>query len=175
MFVSFLIWLQNLPMFDYIRVSWAYAVILSIHVMFISACAAMILATDLRLLGWGMRGHSIADVVDQLRVPKRIGFLCVAACGILLLGSKGEEYYYNPFVRTKFVLFLLVILHALVFRSSVYNKAAELDKLASIPLRAKLAAGLSLFLWISIACTGRAIGYFSPAHSPHHYTALLIR
>ena len=172
MVVSFAIWLQNLPLFDYIRVSSAYAVLLTLHLMFISAYAAMILATDLRLLGWGMRSHKIADIVDQLRVPKRIGFVLVATCGVLLLGSKAEEYYYNPFVRLKFTLFALVVVHALVFRGSVYNKAAEFDKLNVVPGRAKLAAGLSLFLWISIACMGRAIGYISPANSPHHYAAL---
>lgn len=172
MVVSFAIWLQNLPLFDYIRVSSAYAVLLTLHLMFISACAAMILATDLRLLGWGLRSHSISDIVNQLRVPKRIGFILVATCGILLLGSKAEEYYYNPFVRLKFALFALVVVHAMVFRSSVYSKAAELDKLGSIPGRAKLAAGMSLFLWISIACMGRAIGYISPASSPHHYASL---
>ena len=172
MVVSFAIWLQNLPLFDYIRVSSAYAVLLTLHLMFISACAAMILATDLRLLGWGLRSHSISDIVNQLRVPKRIGFILVATCGILLLGSKAEEYYYNPFVRLKFAPFALVVVHAMVFRSSVYSKAAELDKLGSIPGRAKLAAGMSLFLWISIACMGRAIGYISPASSPHHYASL---
>jgi hypothetical protein len=172
MLISFAIWLQNLPLFESIRISTGYGVLLTLHLIFISACAAMILATDLRLLGWGMRSYTIADLVDQLRVPKRIGFILVATCGILLLGSKAEEYYYNPFVRVKFTLFALVAVHALVFRGSVYSKAAEFDRLKSVPGRAKLAAGLSLFLWISIACMGRAIGYVSPANSPHHYAAL---
>jgi hypothetical protein len=173
MVVPFAIWLQNLPLFDYIRVSYAYAIILSLHLLLISLCAAMILVTDLRLLGWGLRKHSISDIVDQLRVPKRVGFTLVAVCGVLLLGSKAEEYYYNPFVRAKFALFALVVIHALVFRSRVYNNAAELDRLPVIPARAKFAAGSSLFLWISIACMGRAIGCISPANAPHHYLALL--
>lgn len=173
MIVPIAIWVQNLPLFDYIRVSWAFAIILSVHVLFISLFGAMVLATDIRLLGWGLRKHSISDIVNQLRVPKRIGFVLVATCGVLLLCSKGEEYYYNPFVRLKFTLFALVAVHALVFRGSVYNRAAELDKLEAIPGHAKLAAGISMFLWLSIACMGRAIGYVSAAHSPHHYLAML--
>lgn len=180
MLVSFAIWLQNLELFSFIRVSDAYAIILTLHVVCISLYAGMILATDMRLLGWGLRSHLIADVVNQLRVPKRIGFILVATCGVLLLGSKAEEYYYNPFVRIKFALFALVAVHALVFRASVYNKAADLDKPESLPGgaklgRAKLAASLSLFLWLCIACAGRAIGYISGANAPHHYAGLFWR
>jgi hypothetical protein len=175
MLLSFAIWIQNLQLFAFIRVSDAYAIVLTLHVVCISFCAAMILATDMRLLGWGMRSQSISDVLNQLRVPKRIGFIFVATCGILLLGSKAEEYYYNPFVRIKFTLLALVAVHALVFRASVYNKAADLDKLEILPGQAKLAAGLSLLLWLCIACAGRAVGYISGANTPHHYAGLFSR
>jgi len=46
---------------------------------------------------------SVSDVVDQLRVPKRIGFVFAATRGILLLGSK-RNYYYNIFFRIKLTL-----------------------------------------------------------------------
>jgi hypothetical protein len=97
--------------------------------------------------------------MDQLRVPKRFGFLLVATCGILMLCSKAEEYYYNAFFRAKLALLALVVVHALIFRKSVYNQAAEFDRAGQIPGRAKLAAALSLLLWIGIACMGRGIGY----------------
>jgi hypothetical protein len=76
-----------------------------------------------------------------------------------MLGSKAEEYYYNAFFRAKLVLLALVVVHALVFRRSVYDKAAEFDLAGRVPGRAKLAAAISLVLWISIACMGRGIGY----------------
>jgi hypothetical protein len=52
--------------------------------------------------------------------------------------------------------------HALVFRGGVYNNTAALDQAGKIPGKAKLAAALSLILWISIACVGRGIGYIEP-------------
>jgi len=174
MLLSFTIWLQNTDLFAYVRNSgYAYPVLLSLHILCISLFGGMILATDMRILGWGMRNHSISDIVNQLRVPKRVGFVLVATCGILLIVSKAEEYYYNPFVRIKMVLLALVAVHAVVFRSSVYNKAAALDQLKPLPVRAKLAAGLSLLLWLSIACAGRAIGYISGSAGSHHYAGLL--
>jgi hypothetical protein len=55
-----------------------------------------------------------------------------------------------------------VAIHALVFRGSVYNNAAALDQARRMPGKAKLAAALSLLLWVSIACAGRGIGYIEP-------------
>jgi hypothetical protein len=118
--------------------------------------------TDLRLLGWAMRKRSVADVMEQLRVPKRWGLLLTATCGILMAGSKAEEYYYNAFFRMKLILFALVLVQELVFYRSVYANPAALDRTPSIPAGAKLAAALSLLLWTSIACCGRGIGYIEP-------------
>src|SRR5665213_760278 len=131
-------WAENIEFFAYIRSSaYTYPVILSLHMVAIALFGAMILLTDLRLLGLAMRSCSVSDLVDQLRVPKRIGFVFAATCGILLLGSKAEDYYYNIFFRIKLTLFMLVIVHALVFRRSVYNRVAEIDRHPQIPRVAK--------------------------------------
>jgi hypothetical protein len=135
---------------------------MSLHMVGIALFGGMILMTDLRLLGWAMRKRSIADVVEQLRVPKRWGLLLTVTCGILMAGSKAEEYYYNAFFRTKLILFALVIIQELVFYRSVYANPAALDSSPGIPANAKLAAALSLLLWTSIACCGRGIGYIEP-------------
>ncbi len=153
-------WAENTAFFTYIRASaYTYPVILSLHMVAIALFGAMILLTDLRLLGLAMCSCSVSDVVDQLRVPKRIGFVFAATCGVLLLGSKAEDYYYNIFFRIKLTLFMLVIVHALVFRRSVYNRGAEFDRDLHIPGRAKLAAVLSLILWVGIFSAGRGIGF----------------
>ncbi len=163
MLLSLAIWVENLGFFAFLRSSsYVYPTILALHLCAISLFGAMIVVTDLRLLGLAFRRSSVAAVVDQLRTPKRIGFLFAATCGFLLFCSKAEEYYRNPYFRIKLLLFVLVFLHALVFRARVYNRPAELDGPSGTPPRAKLAAGLSLFLWISILCAGRAIGYFGP-------------
>jgi hypothetical protein len=160
MILRFAQWIQLTDFFTYIRgSSYTYPVILSLHMTAIALFGGMILMTDLRMLGWAMTRRPVSHVMDQLRVPKRWGLLLAATCGILMLGSKAEEYYYNAFFRAKLVLLALVVVHALVFRRSVYDKAAEFDLAGRVPGRAKLAAAISLVLWISIACMGRGIGY----------------
>jgi hypothetical protein len=169
MILSLCQWAQSTAFFTALRGSWyVYPVILSLHLLGIAIFGGMILITDMRLLGLAMRDRSISGVVDQLRIPKRIGLLIVVACGILMLGSKAEEYYYNIFVRIKLLLLLAVFLHGWIFRSAVYNNAAALDRAAKIPAAAKLAAILSLLLWAGIACAGRGIGYIEPPLNQIH-------
>ena len=165
MLLSFAIWVQNTPFFTYLRgsPSYWYPVILSLHMIALAFFGGMILMTDLRLLGWAMRKRPVADIVNQLRVPKRIGLVIAVALGLLLLGAKAEVYYFNIFFRIKATLLVLVGLHAMIFRNSVYNSpynnAADINKAPEVPCRAKLAAGLSLLLWIGIFSAGRGIGY----------------
>jgi hypothetical protein len=163
MLLSFAQWIQFTTFFTALRGSAnIYPIVMSLHMVGIALFGGMILMTDLRLLGWAMRKRSVADVVEQLRVPKRWGLLLTVTCGFLMAGSKAEEYYYNVFFRTKLILLALVLVQELVFYRSVYANPAALDRAPSIPASAKLAAALSLLLWTSIACCGRGIGYIEP-------------
>jgi len=114
-------WVQSTAFFTLLRTErWPYPIVLSLHMVALSFFGGMILLTDLRLLGLAMRDRTMGDVVDQLRVPKRVGFAVMLTLGLLLLGCKAEEYYYNPFFRAKVLLLGCVGVHAMVFRSSVY-------------------------------------------------------
>ena len=160
MLLSFAQWVQATDFFTAIRMSWyVYPAIMTLHLVAIACFGGMILMGNLRLLGIAMRNRSASDVIEQLRVPKRVGFVLVATCGILLAGSKAEEYYYNRFFWLKLALIALVGVHGLVFRGSVYNRPSAFDGLKRLPGRARLAAALSLLLWTSVACAGRGIGY----------------
>lgn len=171
--MTFAVWLENIPFFAYIRGSgYEYPIILALHLVGIAFFGGMILLTDLRLLGWVLRGQSIASIVNGLRWPKRIGLLWVATCGVLLAGSKAEGYFLNTFFQIKMCLLFLVFVHAMVFRPTVYNHPDELDSAPQIPGRAKLAAWLSLILWLSVLSAGRAIGYMN-SPSGLHYAELL--
>ena len=169
MLISFLIWLQNLEPFSDLRSSaYVYPVVLALHLSAISLFGAMIVATDLRLLGLALPESSSGDVICRLRWPKRAGFLLAGLCGFLLFSSKAEEYYYNPFFRIKILLFVLVGVHAVVFRKGVYGKLARPDRAINPPVQTKVAACLSLFLWLAILCAGRAIGYVAGRAGMHY-------
>jgi hypothetical protein len=158
--LAFTQWLQATDFFTALRGSWyVYPIVMSTHLAAIALFGGMILMVDMRLLGLAMKKRPIADLIDQLRGPKQVGFVILVTCGFLMFGSKAEEYYYNIFFRVKMTLLVLVFVHAMVFHRSVYGNAAELDKAPRVPGVAKLAAGLSFCLWLGLVICGRGIGY----------------
>jgi len=159
--LEFFRWLQATQTVTAFRESaFVYPIVLTGHLTGMGLFGGMIAITDMRLLGWAMKSSSITDVVQQLRIWKQIGFVMVVGCGSWLLAAKAELYYYNPFYWTKMTLLLLVAVHALVFHRSVYGNTVELDRAPKIPTRAKVAACISLFLWIGVVTCGRSIAYW---------------
>src|SRR5579863_8953720 len=110
-----------------------YPVIMTTHLACIAVFGGMILMTDLRLLGLALEDIPVGSVVGGLRLWKRIGFCIMVTMGILLAGSEAEKYSINPFFWWKMVFLAGVIVHALAFRSSVYDKAADYDKAGVVP------------------------------------------
>jgi hypothetical protein len=126
----------------------------------------MILMTDMRLLGFALRSYSASSVINRLRWPKRVGLASMLVLGFLLFGCKAEEYYYNVFFRAKIALLLLIGIHYLIFRKSVYGHRAELERGEVLPARVKWAAALSLVLWSGVVVAGRSIGYTPISTTP---------
>lgn len=143
--------------------SLAYPIILSTHLTGMGLFGAMIAMTDLRILGIAMKDRPMADVHNQLRPFKHLGLTLVVICGALLAYSKAAIYWPNPFFQTKLTLLALVGIHALVFRGPVYKNLAEMDRTGQVTGAAKLAAVISLVLWISLVAAGRWIGYWEPS------------
>jgi hypothetical protein len=167
MISEFTQWLQSLSPFVYIRESsYLFPTILSLHMVVILFFGGMIFMTNLRVLGLALRGYPLASVIGCLRIPKRIGLLCMLTMGFLLFGSKAEEYSQNSFFRAKIALLLLIGVHSLIFSKSVYRDPAEFDRARVTPLRAKLAAATSLILWTLLVIAGRSIGYTPISTTP---------
>jgi hypothetical protein len=143
--------------------SLIYPIILSTHLAGMGLFGGMIAMTDLRILGVAMKSSPMADVHNQLRPYKHLGLTLVVLCGATLAWSKAAIYWPNPYFRMKLSLLALVAIHALVFRGPVYKRLAEMDKSGGATGAAKLAAIISLFLWICLVAAGRWIGYWEPA------------
>ena len=140
----------------------AYPIILSLHLVGIGLFGSMVAMTDFRILGWAAKDRRIADIHGQLRPYKHLGLTLVASCGLLLGISKAAIYWPNPYFRGKLTLLLLVGVHALIFRNGVYGNLEALDAAPRVPGKAKLAAVLSLLMWVGLVTCGRMIGYWEP-------------
>lgn len=153
--------IQNLSYFTAVRESGlAYPVLLSSHLTMIAVFGGLILLTDLRLLNVAMRSIPASAVVAKTRPWKYVGLTIMLLIGITLGGAKFHDYYDNPYFLVKISLLVCVFIHAMVFRKSVYRNPKALDSPAGPPAAAKLAATLSLVIWVSILSCGRMIAYW---------------
>ena len=156
-------WIQETGWATFIRESGlTYPVIMSLHLSSIALFGGMILMTNLRLLGLAMTDTPAAEVIRQLRPWKAAGLVIMVTCGFLLAASKADTYYPNPWFRIKMLLLALTMVHALSFRKTVYRSPEPMRS----PGRARLAAGISLVLWLGILSMGRWIAYYEAPKEP---------
>ncbi len=139
-----------------------YPIVMTGHLSGMALFGGMILMTDLRILGVALKSYPIAEVVNGLRMWKHLGLTLTAGCGFFLFWAKAASYFTNPYFFMKLLMFSLILIHAIVFRGSVYKKAAELDRATVLPSNAKLAAIMSIALWTGVVTFGRLIGYYEP-------------
>lgn len=155
---SMLEWIESTDLSTAIREGGLpYPIIGGLHLLSIALFGGMLLTIDLRLLGWVMPRRPVSDLWYQFRPWKRLGFAMVVVTGLLLAWAEPLRLYRSPSFWTKMLLFALVGVHALVFRTKVYSHPERLD--AAIDSQARLAAWLSLILWAGLVVTGRFIAF----------------
>jgi hypothetical protein len=154
--------IRHMSLFTAVRESrYMYPIILSTHLSCIALFGGLILITNLRLLGFALTRYSIASVVNQLRPWKWLGLILMVSAGILQAGSKANIYYDNPYFVVKMCTLLLVAVHSVVFRKSVYrDETVPAPSTPQTTAIARIAGITSLVLWIGIVALGRWIAYY---------------
>jgi hypothetical protein len=153
-------WLDSTRLNAVLREStWMFPTLDTIHTLGIVLVAGTIMLVDLRLLGLGLRGEPVSDVVARI-VPWTLwGFGFMFVTGGLLFCSEAVKLYHSPAFQIKIVLLALAGINALIFHRTIYLDVANWDPAAVVPARARLAGLLSLLFWIAIIAAGRAIAY----------------
>lgn len=123
------------------------------HVLGLVLLLSSLLLVNLRLLGWGLRGVPLAQVVASTRRGLWIGLALTIGSGSLLFLSAPVHYAGN----TAFVPKMLLLLAALVVQASLYRKVTGSG--APAPALARSTAAISLSLWFGVGLAGRAIGF----------------
>jgi len=137
-------------MAEFIKQSWLFPVIQSVHLIGLTLLVGTICLADLRILGVGARGRPAAEVASSLASWTSAGLLTVLVTGPLMFASDLTRYLVNPAFVVKMVLLAIAfVAHLTLHRSAIINSK-----------RQKLAAVLSLVLWSSVVLAGRAIADF---------------
>lgn len=108
---------------------------------------------DLRVLGYG-RALPMQRLSSALTPIALAGFAVMAASGVLLFVADARALAGSTIFLTKLGLIVLAGLNALAFRIGW----RRLDD--HPPVSARILAGLSLALWVTVVTLGRLIAYF---------------
>jgi hypothetical protein len=139
---------------EFIKQSWLFPVIQSIHIIGLTMLVGTIALVDLRLLGVGLRRQSIGDLTGNLAPWTFAGLLTVLITGPLLFGADLNRYLNNP----AFLVKMALLAGALATHFALHRSALQIS-----PAKQKLVAVLSLILWSSVVLAGRAIADFDIA------------
>jgi len=141
----------------------------SAHVLFLGLFVGTVVMMDLRLLGVAFRGIPASQFTKNLLPWSRFGFALMVATGIPLFYSSPAGYYQNLFFRLKMLALLLAGLNVWLFHARIHRRVAEWDQDLVPPRAARLAAAVSISMWIIVVVAGRftAYNWFDCDLQPH--------
>jgi uncharacterized protein DUF6644 len=154
--LAFFQWCEQSHIGDLIRRSpWLFPAIEAIHLLGLGFIGGAVLVVDLRLMGWGLRRQSVAQLSRDAQ-PWLIGSLIVMIItGGLLFTSEAIKCYYHGAFWFKMASLLL----AIVFTFTVQRKVVLAEETRLAPLWSKVVAVISVLLWSGVGIGGRWIGF----------------
>jgi hypothetical protein len=156
MLLPFFEWCETLWLGQFIVGSnWLFPVIESVHLLALSVLGGAILVVDMRLLGLGLKNHSLTDLAREAK-PWLIGALVgMILTGVPLFLSEPIKCYYSQAFWNKMTALAL----GLMFTFTVRANVTETESVRNTARRQMLVGALSLALWFTVAASGRWIGF----------------
>jgi hypothetical protein len=161
--LRFLEWLKGTS-FSAIMIgsTWTEPIIETIHVLTLTVFLGFAILLDLRLIGLGMLHRRPSQMLKQLNPWLGGSFAVMIVTGILLFVADPVVFYTSIFFKMKMIMLILAGVNVLIFNLTVRNTVGEWDEHSKPHRRARIAAIVSLILWIAIVAAGRAIAYSIP-------------
>jgi hypothetical protein len=157
---NFFSWLDETAVSVFIRESaWAFPLLESIHVIALALVVGTIAIVDLRLLGLASTRRPVTELCNEVLPWTWLAFVVAVTAGIGMFVSQPLTYFANTAFRFKLLFLLFAAINMAVFHLLTYPGAVRWDREEQVPLRAKLAGGISLVCWLLIVFLGRQVGF----------------
>jgi hypothetical protein len=162
-FANFLQWLHDTQFSTVMRESiWAEPIVETVHVLTLTLFLGFAVLLDLRLLGVCMRRRRMSEVLRQLNPFLFVGFAVMIVSGLLLFSGDPPAFWSTTFFKIKMIFLVLAGLNVLIFNWTIGRSVSQWDLSPKTPAAAKVAAIVSIVLWVAIVAAGRAIAYALP-------------
>jgi Family of unknown function (DUF6644) len=140
--------------------SWDYPTLETVHVIGLGLLFGGIFLLDLRLLGLN-KSISVANLSRHVLPWVWIGFAVNLTSGAMLFASDPLSLAANISFQLKMLLLVVAAFNAAVFQFNTARDMPRWDESTSAPTSAKLAAVISISVWLSIITLGRLIAYWA--------------
>jgi hypothetical protein len=154
-------WLTSTPVNTVVMgYRWVWPISEILHFCALAVMVGTVGTFDLRLLGLA-KGVAPSTLHRALRYGVA-AFALSAVTGSLFIFGQPDQYFYNAAFKLKVVALLLLGLNVILFYALEARRVLELGPSDDVPLSAKIIAGISLTLLVSIMLFGRMLTFFRP-------------
>lgn len=151
-------WLENsLPAVAISQSLWLYPILEIVHIIGIALLVGPAIMFDLRLLGFS-KDLPVSSLARHVLPWSRRGLLLIVLSGLLLFITNAVALWYDPVFLIKILLLIVAGLNAIVFHRFTFRSATPFDD-SILPTAAKVAAGISIIVWLAIIACGRLLAY----------------
>jgi hypothetical protein len=133
---------------------WDFAVVEMVHLLALALLGGSVLVIDLRLLGVILKGEPAWEIGRDLGRVVTGSLVVMVLSGIALLSEEAGKCYYSPAFRWKMAL----LAGAVGFYFTLHRSALKQTGQGRPTIWARMAAVISLALWLGVGIAGRAIG-----------------
>jgi hypothetical protein len=134
---------------------WVFPFFECIHIAGFAVAIGTIALVDFTLLGAGVRREKAPQLLQDMAPWTLVGLAMVLISGPILFLTDADKYLFDRSFRIKMTCLALAIL----FNYTFHNTAARLANTRV----AKIAAGVSLLLWVLVVGGGIFIAYLGTA------------
>jgi hypothetical protein len=142
---------------------WLYPAVETVHIVGIGLLFGSIAILDLRLLGVS-RSIPVRALARHVLPWTAAAFILIVPSGLMMFTAHASDFISSPVFAVKMGLILgaglnAALFHAIVFPSVEVWDSEEMRKLGPPP-SARVAAAVSLAIWVSVIACGRLLAYF---------------
>jgi hypothetical protein len=134
---------------------WIFPAIEAVHIVALALLFGAILVLNLRLLGITFKNKPVAQLARELGPWVLVSLIIILASGILLFASEAMKAYASVPFQVK----MLFLFAAMIFHYTVYGWLTRRPDNVVSPAWSKLAAIVSILLWLGVGLGGRGIGF----------------
>jgi hypothetical protein len=149
-------WFDGSAMGNWVRDSrWIFPAIEAVHIVALALLFGAILLLNLRLLGLTLKNKPVAQLAREMAPWIFVSLIIILASGVLLFASEAMKAYASVPFQVK----MLFLFAAMIFHYTVYWRLTRSADTTIGPVWGKLAAIVSILLWLGVGLGGRGIGF----------------